>query len=343
MSAEEEGTESSRIFLSNLIVYGGASGGLFVVFCLIRNRFPSLYNPRNSPHAEETLRCEIATKKYGVLSWIWGVLKCKEDDIVEQSGLDAACFLRVLRLGLKLSVLGCFNAAWLIPVYRTAEATEDNELVTDWLDQMSVANVNNNDVRLWGTLLSSYMLSTAQEPQQAAPAGPLRSPPAHVLLCESKACRRPKLKLLFFCPQNYAIFLSNIPPALRWEAALERYLHNIFKGDVLQIDLFMHIKELDKDVAARQKLVDKLEHELAKEVKEGGKKKKSSRLALFSNGGSDELRKDIAALTEKINAQIDEIDEQFQEREQRMEQLIGTIEEEDDDVDGATLSPPPQH
>lgn len=107
------------MFLCTLLVYE-----LF-----LRKRYQRLYNIRSWV---EDHKCKLAMKEYSVpFSWMWQVFQISDEDLMKHCGLDALCFLRALRFGRKLTIMGCFNAIWLIPMYYTAGDSEETAYLED--------------------------------------------------------------------------------------------------------------------------------------------------------------------------------------------------------------------
>ncbi|EER00007.1 hypothetical protein Pmar_PMAR024484, partial [Perkinsus marinus ATCC 50983] len=50
-----------------------------------------------------------------------------DDELLENAGLDAIAFIRLLRLGTRVAVVGCLNAIYLIPVYKYQGSGPANE------------------------------------------------------------------------------------------------------------------------------------------------------------------------------------------------------------------------
>ena len=105
---------------TTLILYLPAFCFVAVLFCFVRRRYPRVYNVRNSV---DRLKCRLAAETYGSVNWTWILMQIPDDELVEQCGLDAVCLCRILRVGLKLALLGCFCALFLIPSYATAAST----------------------------------------------------------------------------------------------------------------------------------------------------------------------------------------------------------------------------
>eukprot|EP00961_Rhodomonas_salina_P042691 574107-Rhodomonas_salina.1 len=183
---------SSSAALRSVVVFWGTVALVqFAVFCLFRKypRFKKIYNVRD---CVEKLKCELAAKemgsKWNPVSWIPVVLKATEDEIFAQVGLDGLCYLRTIKVGIKLSLLGCFIGIFSIPTYYTSPKHDDKELqnatafdvnqnhfisegtlfqevprsnfnVTDTLDRMSMGNTYMGDPRMATSVLSAYLIS----------------------------------------------------------------------------------------------------------------------------------------------------------------------------------------
>ncbi len=84
--------------------------------------------------------------------------KFTDDEIMEQCGMDSLCFLRTLEMGAKLCLVGMLNALWLIPLYATADESEETSNIDDAIVASTVANLPSGSARLVATALASYLL-----------------------------------------------------------------------------------------------------------------------------------------------------------------------------------------
>lgn len=145
-----KGTDT-QVLRDTLQVYGSLYVVLTALFCILRysSRYNRFFNIRSWV---EELQCEIAkTSQYGFVSWMWQVFEIDEEDILEQCGMDGLCFIRILRLGRKLSLTGCFHACWLIPVYATAEESSETSYLTDRLVKITTSNLPSSSPRFLAT------------------------------------------------------------------------------------------------------------------------------------------------------------------------------------------------
>lgn len=144
-------SNDSAIIRQTLRLYGSIFLAIFLLFCYVRRKFPKLLNVRSWVEYGD-LQCELAkTQTYGFLSWAWKVFQVDDDQLLQNCGMDAVCFLRCLRLGIKLSLVGCFNAIWLIPTYVTAAGLEN----IDRFVRMSAANLRPSSPRFSAVVVST--------------------------------------------------------------------------------------------------------------------------------------------------------------------------------------------
>ena len=105
MGADEDSPSSSEALQAIVLAHGSLFLVFLLVFCCLRNMFKSLYNCRDSV---EELNCELSKRKFSAFGWIAGVFKATDDELVEQCGLDALAFCRLLRLFLVIDALSVF-------------------------------------------------------------------------------------------------------------------------------------------------------------------------------------------------------------------------------------------
>eukprot|EP00339_Tiarina_fusa_P025582 CAMPEP_0116998948 /NCGR_PEP_ID=MMETSP0472-20121206/1848_1 /TAXON_ID=693140 ORGANISM="Tiarina fusus, Strain LIS" /NCGR_SAMPLE_ID=MMETSP0472 /ASSEMBLY_ACC=CAM_ASM_000603 /LENGTH=1137 /DNA_ID=CAMNT_0004698267 /DNA_START=140 /DNA_END=3554 /DNA_ORIENTATION=+ len=244
----------SEIIRETFRVYGSLYFCFFVIFCVARKRLPRLFNLRSWV---PELECELAkTQEYGFISWCWQVFQVTDDQLLENCGMDALCYLRCLRLGSRLSLFGVFQAAWLIPVYLTAEESEETAYLTDIFVKMSIANLPNSSPRFAGAVIALYATILYS---------------MHLVTKEFDWFTKYRHKFLSQRePRNYACYVSGIPPDYRSSYALADYFRQCsLDSAVLEAHIAVDTPSLDAKVARRDKVLFKLEHALALERKKG--------------------------------------------------------------------------
>eukprot|EP00871_Galdieria_phlegrea_P001536 jgi/Galph1/2383/GphlegSOOS_G1032.1 len=99
----------------------------------------------------------------GMFSWIVSVWRYKEEKLFETYGLDAVMFLRFLSSSLMtLCILCLVTAAILYPVYATGarhHLKTTNPLYVSGFELISMSNLNQNDPRMWASMLMEYIVA----------------------------------------------------------------------------------------------------------------------------------------------------------------------------------------
>lgn len=248
-------SNDAKIIAETFRIYGSLYLVLFFSFCFLRRRYPRYFNIRSWV---PELKTELATNtQYGFFSWAWKVFYISDDDLLDNCGMDAMCFLRCLRLGSKLTMMGTINSLWLIPLYLTAEEAEETERLSDPFVLMSMANVPNNSPRAIGTVIAIYItILTAMYLISKEYDWYINY--RHKYLSQRK-------------PRNYAIYVSGIPADIQSSYALADYFRQStsWSETVYEAHIAMEIPSLEAKVAKRDKLVEKIEHVMALERKKG--------------------------------------------------------------------------
>eukprot|EP00479_Gromia_sphaerica_P005865 TRINITY_DN1697_c0_g1_i1.p1 TRINITY_DN1697_c0_g1~~TRINITY_DN1697_c0_g1_i1.p1 ORF type:complete len:229 (+),score=42.99 TRINITY_DN1697_c0_g1_i1:110-796(+) len=126
-----------------------------LVFCCMRKRKPEIYTPKI--HIDEE-RNEIPALSDGFLGWIPDLLRIREYEVFDHSGLDAVVYLRALKMCFQIFVVSA-TYLWviLIPVYATSQNNDKD--VKDELELLSLANVNGGSKRLWASFVGVYFVT----------------------------------------------------------------------------------------------------------------------------------------------------------------------------------------
>ena len=154
-TSDPQELSDSKVLRATFVVYGSVLLAVFVLFCYVRRKFPRPYNLRTWIEDRKT---PIATNQHGFFSWMWQLNAVTEDEILSECGLDALCFLRLLRMGYHIALVSCVNALWLMPLYATAETDAVTATITDCIVKMTIAHVPEGSPRCIGTVLAAYVL-----------------------------------------------------------------------------------------------------------------------------------------------------------------------------------------
>eukprot|EP00522_Entomoneis_paludosa_P010249 CAMPEP_0172440364 /NCGR_PEP_ID=MMETSP1065-20121228/1000_1 /TAXON_ID=265537 /ORGANISM="Amphiprora paludosa, Strain CCMP125" /LENGTH=974 /DNA_ID=CAMNT_0013189155 /DNA_START=177 /DNA_END=3101 /DNA_ORIENTATION=- len=247
---EDQSTEfeESEILRDSLVIYGGLLTLIVLLFSFLRRRCPRIYNIRSWI---DDLKTDLAANdQFGFFSWLFQVYVVTDDEIMQECGLDAACFVRLIQMGYRLSLVGIFNALWLLPVYLTAEDSSETESVSDRVVRTTVAHVPSSSPRLYATVIAAYILFgytmyyTLEEFEWYTE-------------MRHKFLRRPRAR-------HHTIFCRNIPKEYQSSESLSEFFKQCFSDDaVLEATVPLQIPNLSRLVAQRSATLAKLEHAVA--------------------------------------------------------------------------------
>ncbi|TIA90534.1 hypothetical protein E3P99_01490 [Wallemia hederae] len=112
MSAAADDTQSSNTstFVAALVLNGAIAGAQFAAFCILRPRFPHIYEPRVT---KPPLKHRATGLTKNMVTWIVEVFKAPYHPIAKHNGLDSFMFIRFLRLIIKMFV-PMWIVSWVI-------------------------------------------------------------------------------------------------------------------------------------------------------------------------------------------------------------------------------------
>jgi hypothetical protein len=148
-------SDDDETLKNTLRVYGSLFVIVLILFCHLRRKYPRVYNVRNWV---ENLKTDLAQEQYGYFNWIWKVFGLDDAEMMDQCGMDAICFVRVLEFGFKLAAVGVVNSVWLMLIYKTAEDSPETEHIFAATVSLSTANVPSGSNRLIGTVVAAYII-----------------------------------------------------------------------------------------------------------------------------------------------------------------------------------------
>ena len=73
------------------------------------NNLPNINDDINSSPTNNNTEA-VCNNSYGILSWLYKIYDITYDEICDQCGVDAVTTIRLLEMGVKLSLVGIFNS-----------------------------------------------------------------------------------------------------------------------------------------------------------------------------------------------------------------------------------------
>ncbi|KAK0778752.1 hypothetical protein LTR75_015557 [Friedmanniomyces endolithicus] len=244
-------------FYASLITSLGISALIALLFCFLRPYNNVVYAPRakyaDSKHAPPPV-------EKGLFGWIPPLLRTKEQDLVDKVGLDAAVFMRFIRMlrdmFLTLSVLGC---GVLIPLYVvTANGSADGVFFFMRLTPLYMYGSQ----AFWAVVVLAYVFD--------------------IVICgflwvNYRAVVR--LRRAYFDSPDYqrslharTLLVTDIPPELRSDEGIVQLTDNVKASDAVpRAAIARNTKDLPELVEEHEKAVRGLEKVLAKYLKDPNK------------------------------------------------------------------------
>ncbi|KAG7370337.1 protein of unknown function DUF221-domain containing protein [Nitzschia inconspicua] len=331
---------------NTLRVYGVFFLIVLLVFCYLRKRYVRVYNVRSWVSEWKT---PLANEQYGFFSWMYKLYLLSDTELLDECGMDALCYTRVLELGVKLAAMGMVTSIVLIPIYVTASGSSETQGTTDIIVRMSTTNVASGSFRFLATVLAAYVIFGYA---------------MHTILREFEwfyMMRHQFLKKTL--PRNYTVYVRCIPEEYMTQTTLRRYFERFASGmgynnhnhhhhgeggggdetplleqgsnnnnGVLESTIALETPNLKKKVAEREKVLVQLEHAIDVEDTKGV-------VPQDRNTGQskvDMLWDQLDRLNDEIASMIEHI-EQMQESEDREEE-VRLLQEEAEEQQQSIMS-----
>jgi calcium permeable stress-gated cation channel len=238
----------SSILRGTFTTYGSAFVVVFMLLCVLRQKFPRAFNLRSWV---VDIQSSLATQQYGFFSWTWQLWMIPDERLMDECGMDAVCFQRVCALGIKLSMVGMVGALFLMPSYATAPKVAETMNVSDWVVMITAANVGPGSTRLIATAVAAWvvfgltMWLIVKEMEWIAG-------------MRHRFLRKP-------LPRNYAVYVRNIPEVFQSSSALKLFFERSLGVELLEGHIAVKTMNLQKAIAQRAVIVSQLEHAVAEE------------------------------------------------------------------------------
>lgn len=226
-------------------IYGSAYLIAIVTYIIVRPRYPLIYNFCNSVKKYQN---KLAENHFGHFKWIYKNFQHSDDDMLENCGLTAVVLLRFLRMGMKIAAVGIFNSIYLIPVnvYGCEDENDECSKILDAIEKIGLGNLSSGSLSLIATTVAAYIMFCStmyfiyHEFQWFTTA-------RHSFLSKPR-------------PDNYSVYVAHIPKKFRGDVALVQYFREIFDtDDVLEANIALDLYNLERKVATRKRIVQKLE------------------------------------------------------------------------------------
>jgi Late exocytosis, associated with Golgi transport/Cytosolic domain of 10TM putative phosphate transporter len=233
------------------------------------------------PTSDTTTPTNLAQTTYSYptsMTWmiqVFDPIKYSDETLQDHCGMDTICFLRALRFGRILSIVGCCNAIYLIPLYYTSvpilkdrTTTSIDSAIVDPLSYITVSHLPSSSKRFIGTVFAAYITYLYT---------------MYLIYLEYRWFTKMKHRFLSqsHSIRNYTVYVSGIPRVYRTSYQLANYFRQCSSSgsgskhggtsssSVYEAHIALETPKLDQLIHRRDTIVQKLEHTVAYERKTG--------------------------------------------------------------------------
>ncbi|KAL7556777.1 hypothetical protein ACA910_005220 [Epithemia clementina (nom. ined.)] len=276
----------SEVLRDTIKLYGTLLLLFILLFSWVRRQFPRVYNIRKWV---DGLKSYLADDQHGFISWMWHVYDISDDELMDECGMDALCFVRLIDMGFRLSLVGIFNALWLIPIYLTAEHSNQTQDIQDDIVKTTIAHVPSGSSRLYATIFAAYIMFGYT---------------MYLILKEFDWYIEARHRFLRKrMARHFAVFVRNVPIEYRNNQNLEAFFRRCFTNeDVLEARLAINAPGLAKVLANRDATLANLEHALAVYEREGVRPRHNDTLLVL--GSEVDSIECYSSELEKLNNEV---------------------------------------
>ncbi|CAK9436015.1 uncharacterized protein LODBEIA_P05890 [Lodderomyces beijingensis] len=246
-----------RVFTAQVILTSVSGISLFLLFCIMRYRWPHIYAVRTLRHQGTKLLKPLPDNLFG---WLKVVYTLTDEEIISFSGLDAYVFLNFFKMGIKIFfTLTIFAIGVLSPIRYYFTGNYDKESLSLGLESSSKPSrppdFNDDFPRfLWVYPLFTYLFSIV----------------VFVFLYDftDKVLKtRQKYLALQDSITDRTIRLDGIPKKLLSRDKIKKFIEDLGIGKVEDVKLIYDWSPLQQEFNKRKKLIRNLEYSYASEYK----------------------------------------------------------------------------
>ena len=238
------------------LVVSAVIGGLFYAFF---SRVRSNHAAVDKYDLFETRQYKYAHRspppfdqKQNIFGWASAAYHTSDEETLRCIGLDSYMFLRFLRLGFRISLVGTIlGCAILMPVYATGDATGN---ATEQFNTITLAHVEPGSPRLWAAALC-WTLFVIFVIYELYTEWTLYAPKRYDFLAYGDADTERDYR--------YAVVVENLPKEFRSNHALREHFEKLFPDKVRQVNVLLQADRLEALVQERQTMIEALEQAVA--------------------------------------------------------------------------------
>eukprot|EP01043_Picozoa_sp_COSAG02_P049357 COSAG02_NODE_4948_length_4798_cov_1.602894_2_plen_757_part_00 len=245
-----------------------------VVFCVMRPRVPALYAHRNADEFPQS---------QGFLSWLPQLISMNEHDLLDCVGFDAYMFLRLPQLVCKFCTLAFFPMG--LPLMLVNFFAEGDTTATNSLKSLTLSNIPPGSSLLWIYVIAAWyvtwLLFTLVDEEQRVY---IRA--RHLYLHQAR-------------PQDYSIFVQDLPPDIRTSDALTHLFKQFYPAaEIHSACVLPDCRKLNGMMAKAENISNNLAELVAADTE--GKKKTSVCCGKQISAAIPKAKEELAEMNNKV-------------------------------------------
>lgn len=309
----EDNDTSTAISASSLAltlaIYGSIMIVGWLIFECVRDKHRLTYSTRDR---KADTRVPLSQASYGLFGWIKPTTSLSDEEVIEYCGLDALMFLRFQRLCIKVALGAVALSILVLPVYATGSNPDIKGEIDD-LERFTMANVENGSARLWVSIISACAISFVT---------------MYLVFLEYKLYVQRRHEFLQRPnAHQYSVLINDLPKKLRSNATLTKYMKHLFPNSVRCVYVALELKELEKNVAEREKARNQLEHALTYLSKTGTRLTHKEKKGGCCSSNKVDSIETYDALLEELNDKVLSSIREIEQRQHNLEHRLSAASE----------------
>ncbi|KAI5955516.1 hypothetical protein KGF57_003648 [Candida theae] len=301
-----------RVFEAQLFLTLTSGTLLFLLFCIMRYRWPHIYAVRTLRQQAKDMLKPLPNNLFG---WIKVVYKLSDDEVLSYSGLDCYVYLSFFKMGIKIFfVLAVFSVAILSPIRYYFTGNYDKESISLLAKPKNPDFHEDFPIFLWVYPIFTYLFSVV----------------VFFYLYEYTD-KVLKTRQRYLASQNSitdrTIRLDGIPKKLLSRDRIKRFIEDLGIGRVMDVKLIYDWTPLETKFEERKKLIRQLEYAYANEYKMDINIYNQQRMPAVNPDWNEPLD------NEKAKEQIDQLSKQLVELDQTIRTIQGKFDPESTTID----------
>lgn len=240
-NSTDDGSESTNLFVSSLVINFSISLLALGVFSFLRPRLKQIYSPRQ---LLLDVMFPLGKLPHSFFAWVIPAFMANDDDVFYYAGIDALVYMRFMRLCVKISlVIMPYGIAVLLPLnYFGGEGLHG-------LDRVALSNIQHKSSKVWAHVVPAWFYTFII---------------CYLLYEEWKMYIMYRQEYLSSGKgYQYAVLIRDLPVKFQNEQSMKSYLEELFPDQIEDVIMIEDLRKWQALIEKHDNLVWKLERSKA--------------------------------------------------------------------------------